>query len=166
MYINLKSGDNNNIKVNKEMYKLNELYNDLVRDFVKVDTEYGGGLKKAVMFNPNSKDVKKITVDDTEYSYGMGLLDYEYGIENLDKLYNMKIKSEFYKDYMESMGIVIEGTQVEVAKGRKYKIGTKGTVINKYDIKDKYRRYLATYVTVKTVDDEIIKINVNNLKIA
>ena len=135
------------------MYKL--------QDYKKVYHTVGGGLIIVGLYNVDTKDLKKIIVDDLEYHHGGGMIDSNYTIEELKLIANLSIDENALYQYNYDNGVICTGMTIEVVKGRKYKKGTKGTVIKRYPYYDKYGRWVADYI----LTDNGLRINVNNVKI-
>lgn len=126
--------------------------------------ESRGSLVKVFMYNPDTKDLKSIIVDDYEYQYGDGFMDKYvdlYGFEYLEKIRNEPINEKILFKYNVDNDIICKGMMIEVVKGRKYKKGLRGIVEKIYPYKDKYGRWVADYI----ITDNGMKINMNNVEI-
>ena len=133
---------------------------EMLKGYFKIADSYGS-FCSVVMYNPSTKDYKKINVRDYDYEYIYDGLTANYDEKILDELYYMDINKEVLLQYKIDNGIVAVGMEIEIVKGRKYPKGTKGTVVKKYSYKDKYGRWLANYI----ITDTGMKVNVANVKI-
>ena len=142
-----------------------KLYVEHLKGFYKVDTDYRYSLKEVTLFNPTTKEEKKIIVDDTDYDYMQGLISREYPVELLEFIrFNLEINEEVRNSYLDYKKIFRIGSKVNIIKGRKEK-GNKGVVKKLWDYKDRYNRFIALYSIVETEDGKEIKINTSNLEI-
>ena len=108
----------------------------LAKGFKKV-AEDGGTYVVAKFFNPTTNEV--VTECTRDY-------DYADGSRDNDILYYLPIDEDARKLYDRYRGVINVGDTAEVIKGRKVPIGTKGVVKYINDLKDKYGRWIATYV--------------------
>lgn len=67
--------------------------------YSKVGSNYGGGFKNVLFFNPETEDIKSIIVDDTEYQYGDGMIDRNYTLKELEEMDSMPINEEVQEKY-------------------------------------------------------------------
>ena len=126
--------------------------------FYKVDEDFKYSLKYITMFNPITKEEKSILVDDTEYGY-LERYDLDYTPEEIEFLrYDLQINDIVRTLWLDSKNIIHIGSKVKVIKGRKVKIGTEAIVKDMYDYKDKYGRYVTTYL----VFEDGQKTSINN----
>ncbi len=121
----------------------------------------GGSLITCELYNPATKDLKRVIVDDMEYQYGDGLINRDYPMEVLEAIRSMPIDDNTLYQYNIDQGIPCVGAKIEVVKGRKYPKGQQGKIINMYDYKDCYGRYVTTYC----ITDNGMKITTNNIKV-
>ncbi len=119
--------------------------------FFKVSHE-GGSLVTANFYNPETKETIHKVVRDYDYSDCS---------RDDDELYNMPINEEIKKIWLHDRGIIQVGDRVKVVKGRTLPHGSVLTVRAKYDYKDQYKRYVATYLYF----EEGGKINENNVEL-
>ena len=115
------------------------------------------------LYNPETRDVKRVTVEDFDYPYGESphLSLEEFTLEELEKIRGMEIDKEARRLYNLHQGRVDVGAIIEVVKGRKYPAGTRGKVIKVYDIKDCYGRFIAEYC----ITDNGLKVATKNVKV-
>lgn len=124
----------------------------MLNGFVKVNDYQDGSFKKVELWNPATKEFKRVIVDDMEYQYGEGpFVAREYigadrwarfdGSKEIEKAYNEWHYAECLK-----RGEIIEGMTIEVFKGRKYPKGTTGEVKSIYEVHDCYGRWVADYI--------------------
>lgn len=106
---------------------------DIDPAFKKVDFE-GGTLRQVVLYNPETKETLRVTVDDAEYPRGASPF-LKYPPEVLERLARAPIDKEAQKLWKRNFGEVFVGDVVEVVKGRKYPHGTRGVVSRVYDYK-------------------------------
>lgn len=122
----------------------------LENKFYKVN-QSGGTYITATFYNPITGETKTQCVRDYDYS--------DCSRDN-DELYYMDIDEDARTEYLHSLGVILVGDVIEVIKGRTIPHGYIGTVVNKRDYKDRYGRYIATYIYFE--DGQ--KINVDNCK--
>ena len=127
--------------------------------FKKINHSVDGGLVTCTMYNIDTKEIKRIVVDDLEYQYGNGLISHEYTIKELEYISDLRIDEETLKQWKKDNKILYVGCKVEVIKGRKYPKGTQGIITKIYDYKDCYGRYVAEYC----LTDNGMKINTANV---
>lgn len=133
--------------------------------FKKVSLEVAGGFVMVTLFNADTKEVKKITVDDYEYQSNIQYQiakEQGYTTEELWELRVAEVDAEAVNEYLNFLGVVRVGSIVEVFKGRKIAKGTISKVVNIYDWKDSYGRTQTTYAVLETGE----KTNINNLRLA
>ena len=144
------------------MKKLNDFL-DNYKGYKKI-MHTGGSLIRCILYNQNTKKVVNFIVDDFEYSYGDGLINYDYDLETLEYIRRMQIDSEALKHYKKHvLKEITEGSQVEVVKGKKYPIGLRGTVqkFYTYIVPNSYGKIQVEYVILETGE----KINTKNIKL-
>ena len=110
----------------------------LERGFRKVE-QSGWTYITAHFYNPQTGETMYGCVRD---------YDYEDCRNDNDDLYYMPIDAEARRAYLHSIGIILDGDTVEVVKGRKVPVGTVGKVTKKYEVNDKYGRWVADYVVI------------------
>lgn len=127
--------------------------------FVKVDKTYGGGLWSVGLWNPETHEHKRVVCEDTDYndSFTMGMVSREYDAQTriwmlLHMPYfggSLEIKGRYeawkYQQNVKANHIM-EGMTIEVVKGRKYPIGTRGVVKGFSSFYDRYGREQTRYV--------------------
>lgn len=128
--------------------------------FKKIGEDYRYSLKTVYLYNTDTKEYKSITVDDTEYSYGDGMINRHFNLDELEALRHMDIDIEAVKQYNKDNNIIDIGSVIEVVKGRKYSKGTVGTVTKIIAYKDRYNRYITDYLFTDTG----MKIDIRNVK--
>lgn len=117
-----------------------------LQGFFKVAEDYSYSLKHVVMFNPITGEEKNILVDDTEYGY-MERYDFNFSPQEIEYLrYDLEVNEIVKNLWLDSKNIIHVGSKVKVIKGRKIPIGTEAVVKSMYDYKDRYGRYVATYL--------------------
>lgn len=121
--------------------------------FYKVTPDRGLSFITATFFNPITKEIRTECTRDYDYA------DCSHDNENL---YRMPVDLEVQTLYYRYIGYITIGDQVEVYKGRKVPIGTKGTVVRRYPVQDRYNRWVADYVEL----DNGEKTNVLNCRYA
>lgn len=99
--------------------------------------QFGGSLIVAVFWNPETNEEHRFVVRD--YDYGDSSRD-------RDELYNMPIDQEYRRKYLRARKVIQPGDLVEVYKGRKVPIGTRGIVTSMRDVCNKYGGVMAVYV--------------------
>lgn len=95
--------------------------------------ENRGNLVTVFMYNPETKDLKSIIVEDYEYQYGDGFMAQYvdiYGLEFLEKIRFMPIDKKALYQYNVDHDIIQVGSAIEVVKGRKYAKGTQDIITN------------------------------------
>lgn len=107
--------------------------------FYKVD-QTGGSFIIATFFNPATTEYYTEVVRDYDYSDGS---------RDKDDLYYMPINETARRAYLHQNGEILPGDMVMIVKGRKVKPGTVGKVTRTRDIKDRYNRYVATYIVLE-----------------
>ena len=123
----------------------------LENKFYKV-AQTNGSYVVAVFFNPITNEVKRELVRDYDYS--------DCSRDN-DELYYMEIDKEAERAWLHFNGDILVGDTVEVIKGRTLEHGFQGTVRKVCDFKDRYGRYVATYLYFEDGG----KINKDNCKL-
>ena len=66
--------------------------------FRKIGKDYSYSLKTVYLYNPETKESKHITVDDTDYPYGDGNINRDFTLEELELLRTMDIDGVTEKD--------------------------------------------------------------------
>ena len=128
--------------------------------FVKVGMDLYGGVKYVNLWHPKTHECKSVACEDTEYwDDDMGLVDRSYtcierhkilglpwygGENEVEEAYEAWKRKEDFK-----AGRIRKGFTVEVFKGRKFPIGTRGVVKEFSDFKDKYGRVQSTYIVTE-----------------
>ena len=83
-----------------------------------------GSLVQVILFDPDTTEVRSITVDDQEAQFqGQGLCS-NLPVEELNRFANMPIDKQARKKYLRFKGIISITDVVKVIKGRKYAKGT------------------------------------------
>ena len=123
--------------------------------FYKVG-ESGGSYVTALFWNPITKETKSMCVRDYDYS--------DCSRDN-DELYYLEINEEIRKEYFtwaaHEAGAVVVGDYIEVYKGRKVPVGTRGFVKEVKAYTDRYGRWIADYVYL----DNGMKTNMKNCRL-
>lgn len=126
--------------------------------FVKVSRDYSARIWFVSLWNPDTKEFKTVACEDTEYDRPtMGMVSREYdaatriwmlvkmpyfgGSEDVKRAY----EAWKYQKSLEANHIMV-GMTVEVVKGRKYPIGTRGVVKGFSSYYDRYGREQTRYV--------------------
>lgn len=104
--------------------------------FYKV-SENGGTFVTGIFYNPVTGEEKSEVLRDYDYSDGS---------RDNDELYYMEIDEEVRHIWLNSKGIICKGDTVQVVKGRTLSHGYTATVKDKRDYRDKYGRWIATYL--------------------
>ena len=127
--------------------------------FVKVGKDYAGRIWYVSLWNPETNETKTVACEDTDYadSFTMGLVNYNYDAKTriwmlLHMPYfggSLKLKEQYeawrYQQNVKANHIM-EGMTIEVVKGRKYPIGTRGVVKGFSSFCDRYGREHTGYV--------------------
>ena len=126
--------------------------------FVKVSRDYSARIWFVSLWNPETKEFKTVACEDTDYDRPtMGMVSGEYDAHT--RMY-MLAKMPFFggskevKDAYESWNYqqnvkanhIMVGMTIEVVKGRKYPIGTRGVVKGFSSYCDRYGREHTRYV--------------------
>lgn len=119
--------------------------------FYKVDMS-GGSYVTALYYNPVTHETKSILARDYDYS--------DCSRDN-DDVYFEQIDENARRLYLRHLGVFSVGDFVEVVKGRTLPHGYKNKVVKISDYKDKYGRYIATYLYFNDGN----KINAANCKL-
>ena len=114
--------------------------------------ENGGTLVIDTFYNPETNDIKNITVRDYDYSDCS---------RDIDELYNMPIDENVRVEYLHYKGIILVGDTIQVIKGRTIEHGFISKVIKKWEYLDKYGRWVADYILL----EDGRKINVGNCQL-
>lgn len=135
--------------------------------FRKVANEVSPSLVHAVMWNPDTDEVRRIVVEDYEYAYPDGpfMTDSirQYGLGEVERIHDMPVDEQARHDYDISRGNVFVGAEVRVTRGRKVPVGTTGTVIRIRKVNDRYGRHVATYADIRGTDGRRHSTSVDNL---
>lgn len=122
--------------------------------FRKIGKKVGRSLVQVQMWNPDTKEMLSIVVEDYDYQYPDGPFlapaVKSYGLPVLEHLRNAPIDNAALHDYNVYNDIVFVGAEVEVVKGRKVPIGTTGAVTRIRDVSDRFGRHVATYADIAT----------------
>ena len=127
---------------------------DNYKGFYKV-AESNGGVCVGTFYNPDTKEVfTKITWD----------IDRPYinDDEEIEILRYLPIDKKMRWQWLHEKGVIQEGDQIKVVKGRKVPIGTVATVKEIKPFYDRYRRWQADYLYL----DNGMKTNINNCVLA
>ena len=116
--------------------------------FYKVE-ESGGTYVSGTFYNPETGEERHSCLRDYDYA--------DCSRDN-DDLYYMPIDEDVRRVWLHSKGIILEGDIAEVVKGRTLEHGFCGTVKSIKDYKDRYGRWVATYLYF----EEGGKINIDN----
>lgn len=120
--------------------------------FYKV-AQSGGSFVVAILFDPETKEVKDVVARDYDYS--------DCSRDN-DEVYYMPINEDARRAYLRYIGVISVGDTVKVIKGRKVPIGTIAEVVDIRDWKDQYGRvqtryaYLSNGMKTSTSNCEIV----------
>lgn len=87
--------------------------------------------------------------------------DYDDCHNDNDYLYNMSVDEEALREYKKHNGIIQEGDRVKVVKGRTLPKGFIGVVKSRYNIFDRYGRYVTDYLRFYSGE----KINIANVEL-
>jgi hypothetical protein len=122
--------------------------------FYKV-AENNGGVCVGTFYNPDTQEsFTKITwdIDDIRLDQDEEVQIYRY----------MPINKDVRRLWLHRAGVIQEGDQIKVVKGRKVPIGTVATVKEIKPFYDRYRRWQADYLYL----DNGMKTNINNCVLA
>ena len=119
--------------------------------FYKV-THEGGTLVTGMFFNPVTKEEDYRVLRDYEY---------EDCSRDNDEWYKMPIDEEAFREWKHHHGEILQGDKAKVIKGRTIEHGFIDTVKNIHKLKDKYGRYIATYIYF----NDGRKINIKNCEL-
>lgn len=137
--------------------------------FRKVGTETSPSLVHVLMWNPDTKELRRIVVEDYEYAYPDGPFMTEsireYGLDEVERIHDAPVDEDALRDYAIHRNIVSVHAIVRVAKGRKVPVGTVGTVTRIRDIHDRYGRHVATYADLKAEDGNRHSTSIENLTV-
>lgn len=129
--------------------------------YVLVEKAYSARIWHAHLWNPETHECMNVACEDTDYddSFTMGLVSHSYSPEDRSAMLRMpyfggsKDTKKAYEAWKREedfkAGRILEGFTVEVVKGRKYPIGTKGVVKGFSDYRDRYGRVRTTYVVTE-----------------
>ena len=101
--------------------------------------------------------------EDTDETISTCVRDYDYADCSRDnnELYYMDIDTEAWDRYARKhMNGIFKGDIVEIYKGRK-SLGTRGKVVDKYQYRDRYGRFVAMYLVL----DNGIRVQQQNCKV-
>lgn len=127
--------------------------------FVKVSRDYAGRIWYVNLWNPETNETKTVACEDTDYadSFTMGMVSYSYDAKTRIWMLlhmpffggSLKLKEQYeawkYQQNVKANHIM-EGMTIEVVKGRKYPIGTRGVVKGFSSFYDRYGREQTRYV--------------------
>lgn len=137
--------------------------------FRKIGTDVSLSLVHAVMWNPETKECIRVTVDDYDYTYPDGPFMAEsirkYGLAEVECIRGASIDAVALRDFNVHHNVAFVGAEVEVTRGRKIPIGTKGHITRIRDIHDRYGRQVATYADIDGADGERHSTSVTNLMV-
>ncbi len=104
--------------------------------FYKV-SHTGGTYVTGMFYTPITKEEKNEVLRDYDYS--------DCSRDN-DELYYMDINEEVRAEWLHNRGVILVGDNAKVIKGRTIEHGFVGTVKAIHDFKDRYGRWIATYL--------------------
>ena len=112
-----------------------------------------GSYVTATFFNPETKE---------EYSELVRDYDYDDCSRDNDELYYMEIDENAKRAWKHHHGVIQVGDVVEVFKGRKIPVGTKGIVVKEREVRNCYWQWFADYIVL----DNGASLNVANCRLA
>jgi len=122
----------------------------LKNGFFKVE-QSGGSFITATFFNPETKEEFSQCVADADEPRRD---DWE--------LYQMDVDKDAKRAWKHHHGVIQVGDVVEVFKGRKIPVGTKGIVVKEREVRNCYGQWVADYVVL----DNGASLNVANCRLA
>ena len=137
--------------------------------FHKIGTDVSPSLVHVAMWNPETKELRRIVVEDYEYAYPDGPFMAgsvrEYGLDTIERIHDAPVDKDALRDFNIHNNIVFVRAIVKVAKGRKVPIGTTGTVTRIRQIHDRYGRRVSTYADFEAEDGTRHSTNIANLTV-
>lgn len=116
----------------------------------------------ATLYDTETEVEEKVIYEDGDYPYGESpFLSRKYTLAQLDEISKTPIDKDARHAWLKKHGIISVSDTVEVIKGRKLPIGTRGTVVNMWDFTDRFGRTQTNYAKL----DSGVSISIENLKI-
>ena len=114
--------------------------------------QHGGTYVVAELWNPVTKEHSSKCVRD---------YDYDDCSRDDDDLYYAPIDEDAKRDCLHFNGVILEGDDAEVVKGRTIEHGFVGKVMKVKELKDRYGRWIADYIYF----EDGRKINMDNCRL-